>query len=160
MSFLRARRGGGDRPPSGARPDPSGASLPRLNAIELSLIADLNLEMANDNEALAQDVTQRPETRAHATEAAAAWRERARRFRSEAQRLSAHPILPRDPWTAPDPSYTGPERRRQMRRRQTRRAGFAAAAKRLGPFDRRAGADRRGRDRRRPESAPSRSAAS
>jgi hypothetical protein len=156
----RARRGVRDRPPSGASPDSRAGSLPRLNAIELSLIADLNLEMAQDHEALAQDMTQRPETRTHAAETAAAWRERARRFRGEARRLGAHPINPGDPRTLPAPTYTGPERRRQMRRRQTRRAGAVVAAMRFGRFDRRAGADRRRRDRRGSEPAPSRLPAS
>jgi hypothetical protein len=156
----RARRVARDAPPSGSSPDSRAGSVPRLNAIELSLIADLNLEMAQDHEALAQDMTQRPETRLQAAETAAAWRERARRFRGEARRLGAHPINPGDPWTSLAPTYTGPERRRQMRRRQTRRARAVVAAMRFGPFDRRAGADRRRRDRRGSEPAPSRPAAS
>ena len=132
------------------------ASLP-LNAIELSLLADLNLEMAQDNEALAQDETQRPETRHRASELATAWRARARHFRLQAQRQSAQPMLPGlEPSPASAHAYTGPERRRQMRRRETRRETAVAVAMRLGPFDRRAGAERRGRDRRRPEPQPSR----
>ncbi len=158
VSLVRARRAAGAGPPQGGTPDPSTASLPRLNAIELSLIANLSLEMAQENEALARNMTQRPETRARAAEAAAAWRERARRFQSEAQRLGSHPILPGDPSTAHAAAYAGPERRRQMRRRQTRAAGTAAAVMGLGPWDRRAGGDRRDRERR-GEPAPSRSSA-
>jgi hypothetical protein len=132
-------------------PDPAGATPVSLNSIELGLIAELNLEMAEANEAVAQDVTQRPETRRVASEAANTWRERARLFHMQAQRQGARPIVP-----GPRPvhqaglAYTGLERRREVRRTQTRRTGGPV----LDARDRRIGPDRRGRDRRRPGAAP------
>jgi len=134
-----------------ALPDPAGASPMSLNSIELGLIAELNLEMAQANEAVAQDVTQRPETRRVASEAANTWRERARLFHLQAHRQSAHPIVPGTRSVHPAGlAYTGPERRRQMRRTQTRRTGGPV----LDARDRRIGSDRRRRDRRRPKTAP------
>ena len=56
-----------------------------LNSIELGLIAELNLEMARANEAVAEDATELPETRRVASEAANAWRERARLFQLQAR---------------------------------------------------------------------------
>jgi hypothetical protein len=121
-----------------------------LNSIELGLIAELNLEMARANDAVAEDVTERPETRRVASEAANAWRERARLFQLQAQRQNAHPIGPGSrPVHSPTLAHTGAERRRQMRRMRTRRT----ARRVLDLRDRRMGPDRRQRDRRRPELA-------
>jgi len=142
------RRRAAVEPPLDASPDPSGASPVSLNSIELGLIAELSLEMARANEVVTQDETQRPETRRVASEAANAWRERARLFQLQAQRQSAHPIVPGPrPLHPPSLAYTGPERRRQMRRTRTRRTGRRV----LDLRDRRIGPDRRQRDRRRPE---------
>ena len=150
-SVRTLRRRGAVEPRRDELPDPAGASPMSLNSIELGLIAELNLEMAQANEAVAQDITQRPETRRAASEAAYTWRERARLFHLQAQRQSAHPIVP-----GPRPvhpaglAYGGPERRRQMRRMQARRTGGPV----LDVRDRRIGSDRRQRDRRGPEPAP------
>jgi hypothetical protein len=145
------RRRAAVEPRRDALPDPAAASPMSLTSIELGLIAELNFEMAQANEAVAQDLTQRPETRRVASEAARTWRERARLFQLQAQRQSAHPNVP-DPRPAHPPglAYTGPERRRQMRRMRTRRADGPV----LDARDRRIGPDRRDRDRRRPEPAP------
>jgi hypothetical protein len=124
-----------------------------LNAIELGLIADFSLEMARANEAVAEDATQGMETRRRASEVAMSWRQRAELFHSHARRQGAQPILP-DPHAVhvARQAYSGPERRTQMRRRQTRRIDPASSAGH--DHDRRAGAERRQRDRRRPELAP------
>lgn len=126
-----------------------------LNPIELGLIAELSLEMARGEQAVAEDLEQSPETRMVASELAVAWRERAARFQLEAQRLGEHPLIASEPplYTA-SPAYTGPERRKQTRRTRTRRTDPAPAPDGVGRGDRRMRADRRQEDRRRPELAP------
>ena len=118
------QRGARFRPPPRARPDEPVAPPMRLNAIELGLIAELSLEQARANEELANDVSQRSEARRRASQSAMAWRERAHWFQSQARRQGHRPMAP-DPWPLHS-SYAGRERRRQMRRSQTRRAGEAA----------------------------------
>jgi hypothetical protein len=145
----------GVEPPRDASPDPSTALPTSLNSIELALIAEYNLEMARANEAVADDATKRLETRRRASKVATAWRRRAQLFQLQAWRQSAQPILPGEQSIrAPGRVYTGPERRWRMRRTQTRRTGSASVCAGHGPGDRRAGAERRRRDRRHPELAP------
>jgi hypothetical protein len=139
----------GDRSAGEDRPEPSAISL---NAIELALIAELNLERARDHDAVANDAARLPEVRQAAAAAATAWRERARLFELEAGRRSAHPMAPGESGPVIDFTYAGPERRRQMRRRQTRRGDWEASGRR-DRRDRRAGPERRRGDRRRPEFA-------
>jgi hypothetical protein len=130
------------------------ASPVRLNAVELGLVSELSLEMAQAEEAVANDPAQRPETRMVASELATAWRARAARFQLEAQRLGANPLIPGEPLVyATSPVYTGPERRKQTRRTRTRRTGPTPACDGLVGGDRRIRPDRRQRDRRRPELA-------
>lgn len=141
--------------PTEDSPDQAMASPVRLNPIELALIAELSLEMARDNEVVANDATKRPEARRSALEDASAWRERARLFQSQAQRLSARPIVPGErSRRVSDWDYYGPERRRRIRRGQSRRTDPVAASAEVGRGERRRSADRRGRDRREPELAP------
>jgi hypothetical protein len=137
-------------PASPPRPSASPDQAPMsLNAIELALIAEHSLEMARANQAVADDAATRLETRREAAQVAAAWRERAEQFHIAARRRSADPIVPSLQSIRP---YSGPERRRRMRRAQTRRNDPTTAGD--GRGDRRAGPERRGHDRRGPEPAP------
>lgn len=149
-----AGRSGHEPPPKDVddRPEDSPMSL---NAIELALIAELNIERARDHDAVANDAARLPEVRLAAEAAATAWRERARMFQIEAARRSRQPMVPPPGEPAPvmDFSYTGPERRRQMRRRHARRGDEPAASQDRDRRDRRMGSERRRRDRRRPELA-------
>ena len=138
-----------------AVPDQVVASSMSLGSIELALIAEYNLEMARAYEAVADDPTKPLETRRSASERAAAWRGRAHQFQMQARRASADPILPGErPINSPSSAYTGPERRKHGRRIHGRRSLPAVASDGLGPRERRAGADRRRGDRRRPAPAP------
>jgi hypothetical protein len=122
-----------------------------LNSIELALIAELNLEMALAQDAVAQDAIQRLETREIASEAAARWRGRARWLQLQAQRQSADSIVPDEPMIhAPAAAYSGPERRRQMRRQRARRTETPVGSA-PGRGDQRISYDRRKRERRRAE---------
>lgn len=142
-------------PQPAPRPEQVVSSTTRLNAIELALIAELNLERARAHDEVANDHTQRPATRRSASVEAAAWRERARLFQLQARRESARPVVP-DSTGPPATPYIGPERRRQARRTVTRRAAPAEPGQRDRRIstDRRAGADRRQGDRRRPGVPP------
>lgn len=141
--------------PPDASPDPASALPMRLNAIELALIAEHSLEMARANEAVADDPTKRLETRRSASEVAAAWRHRADVLQTQALRQTAHPIVPGEgPVRALGRAYTGPERRQGMRRRQMRRTDPASVATGRGRGDRRAGTERRRRERRCRQLAP------
>jgi hypothetical protein len=140
-------------PPPKARGDRPESPATSLNAIELALIAELNLEQARAHDEVANDAARRPEVRLAAEAYATAWRERAGLFQLEAQRRGGHPTVPRPPALVRDHTYGGPERRRQMRRRQTRRDGGEGAPERLVRGDRRRGSERRGHDRRCPELA-------
>jgi hypothetical protein len=140
----------GDRSARENRPEPSAM---RLNAIELALIAELNLERARDHDAVANDAARLPEVRQAAAAAATAWRDRARLFELEAGRRSAHPMAPGESAPVMDFTYTGPERRRQMRRRETRRGDGEPVAERPDLGDRRTAPERRRHDRRRRELA-------
>ena len=151
-SIRRAGRSG-NRPQPSARGDRLEDVAMSLNPIELALIAELNLERARDHDAVANDAAQPLEVRRGAAAAATAWRERARRFQLEAGRQSGHPMVPGQSAPVRDLTYTGPERRRQMRRRETRRGDGEAASERAVLHDRRAEPERRRGDRRRPELA-------
>ena len=156
---MESRRGvrSGDEPPrKSRRAPPEREDRPEalaisLNAIELALIAELNRERARDHDAVANDTARLPEVRQAAAESATAWRARARLFELEAGRRSGHPLVAGESSPVVDFSYTGPERRRHMRRRQTRRSDGQAASER---FDQRTELERRRQDRRRPELAP------
>lgn len=148
-----ASKGRADRPAEEDRPEVTAGSL---NAIELALIVELNLERARDHDAVANDTARLPEVRKAAAAAATAWRERARMFELEAGRRSEHPVISGDSAPMMDFTYTGPERRRHLRRRETRRGDGQPVSERrdrLDRFDRRTGPERRGEDRRRRELA-------
>ncbi|MBV8999965.1 MAG: hypothetical protein JO304_12945 [Solirubrobacterales bacterium] len=134
-------------------PDRVVASSISLSSIELALLAELSLEQAREHETLARDPNQRLETRQTASKAAAAWRERARILQLEAGRQSWAPMLPGRPTEVMASTYAGPERRRHIRRAQTRRDGPQAASGSTGSRERRTGPDRRRSDRRRPQLA-------
>ena len=136
--------------PRRARPEDEPTPIITLNAIELGLLAELSLEQARAHEEVVKDAFQRPEARRAAAGTAAAWRERARTYQLQARRQGAAPIVPGGYLSR---AYTGPERRRQIRRRETRRTRGRAAGG-VGRADRRTGHDRRQADRRRPELAP------
>lgn len=121
----------------------------KLNAIELGLLAELSLEQARAYEEVAGDAAEWTETAQSAAASAQAWRERARTFQLHARHLGAEPIVPAEHASR---AYTGPERRTQARRNQTRRTG-AQASVGLDGADRRSVPDRRQGDRRRPELA-------
>jgi hypothetical protein len=140
----RAGRSGHEPSPT-TRRDRAEASAISLNAIELSLLAELNLERACDHDAVASDAARRPEVRRAAAAAATAWRERARLFQLEAVRRSGHHMAPEWSASAVDFGYTGPDRRQQARRRHPRRGGEEAASE---PRDRRSRPERRRHDRR------------
>jgi hypothetical protein len=143
-------------PNAGVGGDRVETSATSLNAIELALIAELNLEQARAHDEVANDAARRPEVRLAAEAYATAWRERAGLFRLEAQRRSGHPMVPGRSARVRASTYTGPERRRQMRRRQTRRGDGEAASERpdrRDRRDRRTRPERRGFDRRVPEPA-------
>lgn len=131
-----------------------GSAIPMsLNAIELALIAEHSLEMARANQAIADDVRTPPETRRNAADVAAAWRQRAELFMVQARRQSAYRIVPAvRPIRASGTVYTGPDRRRQMRRTRPRRTDLSATGD--GRGDRRARPERRRLDRRCPETVP------
>ena len=158
LAGIQRAVGSSDEPPPKAGREPSAredrpeASAMSLNAIELALIAELNLERARDHDAVANDAARLPEVKRAAATAATAWRERARVFQLEAGRRSGHSMAPGESAPVMDFTYTGPERRQQMRRRQTRRYEAEAASEHRR--DRRAGPERRRGDRRRPELAP------
>jgi hypothetical protein len=123
-----------------------------LNAIELALISELSLEQARAYDEVAEDPTHLPETRRAASATAAAWRERARMLQLAARRRSAYPMLPQaGPLHVSRWTYTGPERRRRMRRTATRRSRPVTAVDGVGGGERRVGRDRREADRRYPE---------
>jgi hypothetical protein len=131
------------------------ASTIGLNSIELGLLAELSLEMARGEDAVANDTAQPLEIRRVAAELAAAWRERAQRLQLEALQRGAEPILPDEhSFRATAPAYTGPERRKRPRRTGARRTGPPVAPDGLARADRRIHPDRRRHDRRRPGLAP------
>lgn len=150
--FRRPVRSGHGPPPKSRKEQPEALPI-SLNAIELALIAELNLERARDHDAVANDAARLPEVRQAAAAAATAWRERARLFKLEAGRRSAHWMAPGESGPVFDFTYTGPERRRQMRRLQTRRGDAEAVAGGPEARDRRTAPERRRNDRRRPELA-------
>jgi hypothetical protein len=143
-----------DKPLPNNSPGRVVASPISLSSIELALIAELSRERARDFDAVAGDADQRPEARQAASEAAIAWRERARMLQLEAGRRSGQPMLPEWPAEVAASTYTGPERRRRARRAETRRGGPDASSDASGSRDRRTGPERRRRDRRRARLAP------
>jgi hypothetical protein len=149
----RTARRSHEAPPK-ATGDRSADLAMSLNAIELALLAELSLEQASAHDGVANHADQRPEIQLAAAEAATAWRERARQFQLEARRRSGHPIIPGRPAQVTSSTYTGPERRRQMRRRHARRGGPEAELEAQDRRNRRTVPERRRRDRRRRELAP------
>ena len=147
--FRRPVRSGHGPPPKSRKEQPEALPI-SLNAIELALIAELNLERARDHDAVANDAARLPQVRQAAAAAATAWRDRARLFELEAGRRSAHSMAPGESAAVIDFTYAGPERRRQMRRRGPRRGDAEAAAAAADRRDRRAGPERRRGDRRHP----------
>jgi hypothetical protein len=124
-----------------------------LNSIEIAVVAEMDLEMARGYEEVARDTTQNAETRRAAQDAASRWRERARLYSLEARRLTAEPLFPGErPASQPDRPYTGPERRKQERRRGERRGNGSAQSGHPGALtfgrDRPINPDRRQGDRR------------
>jgi hypothetical protein len=161
--LLRPFARGAPRPAPGPRPAaPLHSSSPdarvalpiALNAVELALLAELSLERAREQDALADDPRQGFETRRAASAAATAWRERARILQREARGRSGQPMLPGFPALGMDSPYTGPERRRHIRRGQPRRVHPEASSDDPGSHERRTRPDRRRCDRRQPELAP------
>jgi hypothetical protein len=99
-----------------------------LNSIEMAVVAEVDLEMARTYEEVAGDATQRPETRRAAREAASGWRERARLNQLEARHRSAEPIVPTEQTLDPGRPYSGPDRRKEERRKgERRRIGSAVS---------------------------------
>lgn len=133
-------------PPRDARPGNAPAPTVKLNAIELALLAELSLEQARAHEEMVDDPAVQPETRRKAARVATAWRERAKVFQAQARLQAAAPFVPNAH------GYTGPERRRTMRRREARRTGPGTSTMRQRG-DRRGLPDRRRDDRRRGELA-------
>ena len=121
---------------------------------QLALLAELSLERAREQDALADDPRQGFETRRAASAAATAWRERAGILQREARGRSGQPMAPGFPALGMDSPYTGPERRRHIRRGQPRRAHDGASSGDPGSHERRTRPERRRRDRRQPELAP------
>jgi hypothetical protein len=136
-----------DRPESGDQPRSENNAALSLSAIELAVVAELNLEIARAHDEVAGDATRRVETRQAAGEVATALRERAHSLHLEARRLSAHRMYVPS-MEKPASAYTGPERRRQGRRRRARRRDSVAAFGAPGACDRRAVPERRHRERR------------
>jgi hypothetical protein len=137
-----------DRPDSAGRHPSSedGAAL-SLTAIELAMLAELNLEIARGHDEVADDGTRRGQTQQAAREVATALRERADAFRLEALRRSADPAY-RPSMANAVSAYIGPDRRRQRRRTQARRRDGATGLGARGGGDRRTVPERRQRERR------------
>jgi hypothetical protein len=119
-----------------------------LSAIELSVVAELNFELARAHEELADDARQRVETRRTAHAKATAMRERAESFHLEARRLSLQPMLHAPSMAKPASPPTEPERRTHERRTRPRRRDGGSAVSAPGGRERRALPDRRKRERR------------
>lgn len=148
VTEVTARAERRDRPDSAGRHPSSedGAAL-SLTAIELAMLAELNLEIARGHDEVADDGTRRGQTQQAAREVATALRERADAFRLEALRRSADPAY-RPSMANAVSAYIGPDRRRQRRRTQARRRDGATGLGARGGGDRRTVPERRQRERR------------
>jgi hypothetical protein len=134
--------------PPDARSGTSSAPI-HLSSIELALIAQFNLEMAESYDEVADDPELSVETRQRARESASWRRGRARLFHSEARRLGANPTSVTGQSTEDQPPpYAGPERRKRERRIRERRSSPQLKTAGLGHPDRRTDRDRREQDRR------------
>jgi hypothetical protein len=122
-----------------------------LGAIELALLAELNLEMARAYEEVVEDAPQRIDSGGTERARAEERRERARLLQNEARRVAAQ-SPGRDLHSTPPRGsvYVGPERRTRVRRTHERRAHAILVPGQLDS-DRRAVRDRRRRERRQPQ---------
>jgi hypothetical protein len=141
-----------DQRESGARPRSENYAAFSLSAIELAVVAELNLEIARAHDELAADASQRVETRRAAHAKATAIRARAELLHLEARLLSTQPMLYAPSRQEPASAGTWPERRSYERRTQSRRRDGESAAGAPGGRERRTLPDRRQRERRAAES--------
>jgi hypothetical protein len=137
-----------DRPEDGEPPRSENGAAFGLSAIELAVLAELNLEIARGQDELADDASLRGETRRNAQARATALRERAHSFQLEARALNAQPMLYAPSTHEPAAPRTGPERRSHDRRTGSRRRSGESALGPPGGHERRTMPDRRKRDRR------------
>lgn len=119
-----------------------------LSALELAVVAELNLEMARAQDELANDAGQAADARRLAQVRAMALRERADSLHLEARRLTAQPMLYVPALEDPGPRSTAPERRRHDRRTGACRRTTNSAAGPPGGRERRTTPDRRKSERR------------
>lgn len=113
-----------DQQPGADPPRPSSPTISSVHpsSIELALLANFNLEMADSYDEVAEDPKLRRETRRNASESASCYRARAELLQLEAQRLTAYPpFLAEQPAEPRQTRYTGPERRKRERRSRDRR---------------------------------------
>jgi hypothetical protein len=151
MSLIRKPPGVTDRRDqreSGQPPRSEKTAVFGLSAIELAVLAELNLEIARSHDELFDDASLRVETRRAAHASATALRERAESFHLQARRLSTQPMLYAPSMQKPASSCTAPERRTHERRTASRRRDAASAPGRPGGPERRTLPDRRRNDRR------------
>jgi hypothetical protein len=137
---------------SDAQPRSENYAAFSLSAIELAVVAELNLEIARAHDELADDASQRVETRRAARAKATAIRERAELLHLEARLLSTQPMLYAPSRLEPASFGTWPERRTYERRTRSRRRDEESAAGAPGGRERRTLPDRRQRERRAAES--------
>jgi hypothetical protein len=133
--------------PPAASPGASMGGI-HLTSLELALVAQFNLEMAEAYDEVAEDPQVSLDTRRRARAAAYHRRDRARLLQAEAQRLRAYPTSVGGHSTEKQPPYAGPERRERERRMRDRRASGSLRTPALAHADRRSVADRRQRERR------------
>lgn len=138
-----------DRRESGEQPRPEDDSAFSLTAIELALVAELNLEIARGHDEVANDANQPAQTRRAALAKATALRERAESLHLDARRLSAQPMMYAPSMQKPVAPRTTPERRTHERRTRSRRREGESAIGPPGGRERRTLPDRRKRERRR-----------
>jgi hypothetical protein len=137
-----------DRREIGEQPRSENKATGSLSAIELAVLAELNFELARAHDELADDASQRAQTRRAAHATAEAIRERGAAFHLDAQRLSRRPMLSVPSMPKPASPRTEPERRTHERRTRSRRGDGGSAAGAPGGRERRTLPDRRKRDRR------------
>lgn len=113
-----------DQQPGPEPPRPSSPTISSVHpsSIELALLANFNLEMADSYDEVAEDPKLRRQTRRDASESASCYRARAEILQLEALRLTAYPpFLTEQPAEPRQTRYTGPERRKRERRSRDRR---------------------------------------
>jgi hypothetical protein len=133
-------------PESGEQPPAQNDAALSLSVIELAVVAELNFEIARAHDELAEDASQRLQTRRAAHAKATAIRERAQSLQVEARRRSAQPTL-----YAPAMCKSASrvfERRTQDRRSESRRRDGQPGVGPPGGRERRTLPDRRKRERR------------